>query len=384
AALERPSLSLPSIFMTELAQAELWLSWGIEPVAMTGHSLGEYTAACLAGVMSVADALEIVTLRGKLFETLPEGGMISVPLPEAELEPLLVDALTIAVINNPDMCVVSGEVESIAKLETILTEREVESRRVQINVAAHSPMLEPILAPFKARLSQMTFNPPQRPFISNMTGTWADPEAVVDPQYWVHHLRHTVRFADGLATLMAEPERIFLEVGPGQTLSSLVRQHPAKQKSHLPIPSMRHHKEDVSDLWYWHSSIGKLWAAGAAFKWMAQYADEYRRRIPLPTYAFDHQRYWIEPGTQIRTSMVPPQSARLAKLPNLADWFYKPAWVTAPPVETLDQETAVNWLIFADAYGVGKALGNQLAAAGHEVVYVTPGKRLDQMDMVNY
>jgi len=382
-ALQHASLSLPAIFMTELALAKLWLSWGIEPAAMTGHSMGEYTAACLAGVLSVADALSIVTLRGKLFETLPPGGMISVPLPEAEVKPLLVEGLNIAVINGPEMCVVSGQVAAIEKMEAVLAAKEIEFRRIRIEVAAHSAMLDPILAEFERHLQQITFHAPQRPFISNVTGTWADPNQVVTPQYWVTHLRHTVRFADGLATLMQEPGRVFLEVGPGQTLSSLARQHPAKQKSHTIISSMRHRKEETPDDLFAATALGKLWLAGVTLPWQDYYQNEYRRRIPLPTYPFDHQRYWIEPGKHLLgVEAAPPP--RLAKLPDIAQWFYQPVWSQTGAAPAADKETVRNWLIFADGHGIGAALAERLTAAGHEVALVRPGAAFSQQELRRY
>jgi acyl transferase domain-containing protein len=213
-ALQRASLNLPAIFITEYALGKLWLSWGIEPVAMTGHSMGEYTAACFAGVLSAADALAIVTKRGQLFETLPAGAMISVQMTEEALTPLLVPGCSIAVINNPELCVISGEEPAVDAMEAKLAEMGVEVKRVRIKVAAHSPMLDAILDEFGQFLSRIRFNPPQMPFISNLSGNWITAEEATDPQYWVRHLRHTVRFADGLSTLLQDPNRLFLEVGP--------------------------------------------------------------------------------------------------------------------------------------------------------------------------
>lgn len=375
-ALQKPSLSLPAVFMTELALAELWLSWGIEPVAMTGHSMGEYTAACLAGVLSVADGLSIVTLRGKLFETLPEGGMISVPLPETEVIPLLVEGTNVAVINSPDMCVVSGHVEAIEKMEAIFAEREIDSRRIKIQVAAHSAMLDPILDEFERHLQQVNFMAPKRPFISNVSGSWADPNEVVTPQYWVTHLRQTVRFAAGLETLMQDAGRVFLEVGPGQTLTSLCRQQPAKQKSHGIVSSMRHRKEEVTDDLFIYNALGRLWLNGVDIPWQDYYQDEYRRRIPLPTYPFDHQRYWIDPGVGLETAVI-PQKPSLSKLKNLDDWFYQPEWVQIDPTPADDQDKH-SYLIFADELGIGQALADKLEDASHDVVVVKIGAEFTQ------
>ncbi len=380
--LKRPSRNLPAIFMTEYALAQLWRSWGIEPAAMTGHSLGEYTAACLAGVLSLKDALFIVTLRGKLFETLPEGGMVSVPMTEDALKPYLTDGLSIAVINNPELCVVSGEVAALEKLEAALAEIEVECRRVRINVAAHSPMLEPILDEFGRELAKIQFSPPTMPFISNLSGGWIKPEEATDPHYWVRHLRHTVRFADGLTTLLQEPNRVFLEVGPGQTLSSLVRMHPEKGKLHTAVSSLRHRKEELADLQFALTSLGRLWLAGVMPDWDAFYADELRYRVPLPTYPFERQRYWIEPGTTLFSGAEVAKTV-LAKMPELDDWFYKRTWQLTDKPATAVVEP-ITWLLFKDQLGVGEQLQQQLRNAGHTVVSVTVGEQFRQLDEFAY
>lgn len=380
--LKRPSRNLPAIFMTEYALAQLWCSWGIEPAALTGHSLGEYTAACLAGVLSLKDALFVVTLRGKLFETLPEGGMVSVPMTEEALQPYLTNGLAIAVINNPELCVVSGELAALEKLEAALAEKEIEVRRVRINVAAHSPMLEPILDEFGRELAQIQFNPPTMPFISNVTGTWIKPEEATNPQYWVRHLRHTVRFADGLGTLMQEPNRVFLEVGPGQTLSSLVRMHPEKDRSHTAVSSLRHRKEELSDLQFALTSLGRLWLAGVMPDWAAFYTDEVRYRVPLPTYPFERQRYWIDPGTTLFSGAEVTKTV-LAKMPELADWFYKRTWQrTEKPAAAVMEP--ITWLLFKDKLGIGDQVQEQLYRAGHTVVSVTVGEQFRQLGEFAY
>lgn len=381
-ALKRPSLNLPAIFMTEYALAQLWLSWGIEPAAMTGHSMGEYTAACLAGVLSLKDALFIVTLRGKLFETLPKGGMVSVPISEADLQPILGDGLSIAVINNPELCVVSGEVGAIKKLEAVLADREIEYRRVRIDVAAHSPMLDPILDEFGRELAKIQFNPPTKPFISNVTGTWITPAEATDPHYWVGHLRHTVRFADGLRTLMGEPNRLFLEVGPGQTLNSLVRMHPDKDNTHTAVASLRHRKEILSDLQFALTSLGRLWLAGVKVNWDLFYTDEIRHRLPLPTYPFERQRYWIDPGSTLFSGAEVTKTP-LAKMPKLADWFYKRSWKVTDKPETAVVEP-LNWLLFKDKIGVGEAVAQQLRDGGHTVISVMVGERFRQLGEFAY
>lgn len=365
--LEKPAAALPALFLTEYALARLWLSWGIEPAVMIGHSMGEYTAACLAGVFSFADALSIVTLRGKLFETLPAGGMLSVSLPEVELRPHLFGSLDIAVLNSPTASVVSGPLDDIEKMAGYLDEQRIEYQRVPIDVAAHSPMLEPILAPFEAHLRRIRFNPPQKPYISNVTGTWVRPQDATDPLYWVRHLRHTVRFADGVATALQTANLILLEVGPGKTLTSLARQHPDAPNGLIALTSLRHVRETANDQAYLLTTLGRLWGHGAEPDWPALYPQEIRHRVPLPTYSFDHQRYWIEPGI-VSNQAAAPSYPR--KQNNLDDWFYRPTWTLKPLPDAAAAEPP-SWLIFLDQLGVGERLAQQLQAEGHTVTVVT-------------
>ncbi|HEX3526901.1 MAG TPA: amino acid adenylation domain-containing protein, partial [Thermoanaerobaculia bacterium] len=297
-ALSRTSTALPALFITEIALARLWMSWGVRPQALIGHSLGEYAAACLAGVLSLEDALAVVALRGRLFETLPEGAMLSVPLPEAEVLPLLAAGLSIAAINDAAQCVVSGPVEEIARLERELTGRGLEVHRLHIDVAAHSTLVEPILGEFGKLLRSLRLQLPRIPFISNVTGTWIRDEEATDPEYWVRQLRHTVRFAAGLDTLLAEPQQVFLEMGPGRILGSFARRHPRKSAGHEIFTALRHVKDPVSDLELTFQLLGRLWLAGVEIDWQAFQGTERRRRVPLPTYPFQRRRFWVEAPRQ--------------------------------------------------------------------------------------
>lgn len=378
AALQRPSLSLPSLFLTEYALASLWLERGIKPQALIGHSMGEYTAACLAGVFSLSDALTIVTLRGQLFETLPEGGMISVPLPEKELKDLLPKELSIGVINNPEISVVSGEVGPLQTFSEYLEQQEIPFTRIKINVAAHSPMLDPILQRFAAHLETVEMRRPTVPYISNVTGSWITLEEATDPNYWVTHLRHTVRFSAGLETLFQNPNQIILEVGPGRALSSLVRQHPGKVHQTTTLTSMRHAKEAVPDDQYFYLTFGALWADGVDVSWPDLLPVEGRRRIPLPTYAFDHQRYWIEPGNQLFVQSA-QKDGHLSKQKRFEDWFYQPRWQHAPLPRKLAPVEPKTWLVFEDDSGLGHAVCDQLLERGYNLITVSASDRFQKI-----
>jgi phthiocerol/phenolphthiocerol synthesis type-I polyketide synthase E len=289
----RPFYGLPALFAISYSLAQLWLSWGIQPTAMIGHSLGEYVAACLAGVFSLEDALALVVLRGRLFEHLPEGAMLSIPLTHEEIEPLLGDRLSLAAINGPAQCVVSGAVDALVELQTLLQARGIQTRGVQISVAAHSRMVNAILPEFTQFLQKIHLHAPTLPYISNVTGTWITAEEAMDPHYWARHLRQTVRFAAGIETLLQAGYLHFLEVGPGQTLSALIRQHPAKSARHLILSSTRHPKMPYADLGYLLTTMGRLWLSGLPIHWAGFYKDEQRRRVSLPTYPFEHRHYWV-------------------------------------------------------------------------------------------
>ncbi|MEZ5317814.1 MAG: beta-ketoacyl synthase N-terminal-like domain-containing protein [Vicinamibacterales bacterium] len=376
AQLARPMPSILAVFVVEYALARLWMSWGIEPAAMSGHSLGEYVAACLAGVFTVEDALAIVKARGDVFDRLPPGAMLGILRPESEVRAWLTGGLALAAVNAPTSCVVSGPVDEVAALEARLTADEVETQRLHIDVAAHSPMLDPFLDGFSRRIATIPMAAPTRPFISNVTGRWITPEEATSPAYWVRHLRQTVRFADGLATLLAEPDRVLLEVGPGRTLTSLARQQPTPPPG--LVTSLRHPTETAGDLETCLGALGRLWSLGVAVDWDAVAGDAPRRRTALPTYPFERQRYWIDaPGGAAgaaRTSPEGPPAAATAtearggteKRSDIADWFYAPVWTAVPPLaepDAPDAEATAHVVVFADAVGLAAEAAARLQAA---------------------
>jgi len=295
AAIKQPTNALATLFTIEYALAKLWLYWGIQPSQMIGHSMGEYTAACIAGVFSVEDGLRLVTLRGRLFESLKNaGGMLSVPLSETEVEPFLTANTTVSVINKPNNCVVSGTVAAINHLQEILATKNIEAARIHINVAAHSPQIDPIIPEFKAFLETIDFNKPTIPIISNLDGQLVQPDLITTPQYWINHLRQTVRFSDGLATIFQQENIALLEVGPGQTLATFARQHPAKNKTHFIYSSIRHPKETIDDVAFILKTLGKLWCNGININWQHYYQHLAPAKVSLPTYPFERKRYWVE------------------------------------------------------------------------------------------
>jgi amino acid adenylation domain-containing protein len=303
----RPSMQLPAIFIIEIALAKLWQSKGIEPSALIGHSVGENTAACLSGVMSFEDALGLVSLRGQLFETVKPGGMLSVTLSVDELSSYLNDDLDLATINGPNQCTVAGQSDALKALEKKLEHDGVDVQVIPIAIAAHSHLLEPILNEFGNYLRSIKLKPPGIPFISNLTGDWISDVDAQDPEYWVRHLRNTVQFSDGVMKLLTDDKHIFIEVGPGKILGSLVKLHQADAASRV-VSTLRHPREEITDSYFLLNTVGKLWVSGYPVNWSDWIHNEARQRLSLPTYPFQGKKYFVEPS--VRSSQFVQEKAR--------------------------------------------------------------------------
>jgi thioesterase domain-containing protein/malonyl CoA-acyl carrier protein transacylase/acyl carrier protein len=323
--LERPQWLQPALFACDWALARLWFSWGVKPEALLGHSLGEYVAACLAGIFSLEDALTLVVTRARVAEQLPPGGMLSVLAPAAELEPLLGAELSLAAINGPASCVLSGPLGALESIEHTLVARGLSCKRVRYSRAMHSSMFDPYLADFERVVARVKLGAPKLPVVSSVTGQWLSEREATDPAYWVRHLRHTVRFSDALALLLAQEERALIEVGPGTILGSLARQHPARTSQPVisSLPSVT--AQETSPL----APLGEAWLAGVQVDWEHFRAGERRRRVPLPTYSFDRERYWIQPVTPApatrRAEPLPPPSPSSSRRTARRDTPVEPA-----------------------------------------------------------
>jgi amino acid adenylation domain-containing protein len=290
--LDRTLFAHPATFAVEHALARLWMDWGVKPKAMIGYSLGEYTAACIAGVFSLEEALWLVAERARLIEELPAGAMLAVPLSEGEVLPLLGPDLSLAAINAPQMCVVAGTASAVAALAGELADQGVASRLLRTSHAFHSQLMEPVAERLVELVRRLALKPPRIPYLSNVTGTWITGREATDPQYWGRHLCQPVRFSAGLGELFQEPGRFLLEVGPGQALSTFARQHPAGGTANV-VPCLGEHG-GTADQAILLRAVGRLWLAGIEVDGARFFRHERRRRIPLPTYPFERQRYWID------------------------------------------------------------------------------------------
>lgn len=372
--LQDTAVAQPVLFTIEFALASLWRRWGVEPDAMIGHSLGEYVSACLSGVLSLDDALALVALRGRLMQEMPPGSMLAVLRPEDEVRGELSDSVSIAAVNALEVCVVSGPSDEIDALRTRLEERGALCRPLHVTHAFHSPMMEPILSRFTEEVRKVRLSPPRIPFVSNVSGDWITDAQAVDPAYWgKEHIRKPVRFADGLQRLTQGKETVLLEVGPGAALTGLARQSADRSTVHTFAASLPNAKEEISEVQFLLTSLGRIWQAGAPIDWNGFYADESRNRVSLPTYPFEPVRHWLEPET---AGEERPGSAPDTK-PEFDDWFYQPSWrrslrprlEQAPDVDHRLSTVAV----FADVCGIGDGIASRLRQRGHRVIVVRPG-----------
>jgi len=376
----------PALFTIEYAMTRLWQSLGITPDAIVGHSMGEYVAACLAGVLSLEDAVRLIASRARLVHALPQGAMLAVTLPEQELLPLLTEELSISLINGPRLCVVAGPAAAIREFERMLNAKSIICRPVQNAHAFHSRMLDPIVQAFEEEVGKVRLGEPTIPYISNVTGTWITRREATTPSYWATHGTRTARFSDALHELWQFKNPILLEAGPGRTLGVLAMQHPDRRDGGDPVvvSSIRHHYENQSDVEFlWHG-IARLWLSGAELTWDNVPSGGQRRRVALPTYPFERQEHWLEP---LRVAPdAPPTDVTVHKNPNRSEWLYVPSWTRLLPSAidiheaALQHESARTWLVCADDSGLASTLVTRLEAAGHTVVTVRIGTRFQQAD----
>ncbi|WP_354642977.1 SDR family NAD(P)-dependent oxidoreductase [Kitasatospora camelliae] len=369
--LDRTLYAQPATFAVEYALARLWESWGVAPAALVGYSIGEYVAAHLAGVLSLEDALLLVAHRARLIEGLPAGAMLAVPLSEERVRALLDGTLSLAAVNGPALCVVAGTDEAVGALEARLRAEGVAARRLRTTHGFHSHLMDPVVEEFGALAARVTLHRPRVPYISNVTGDWADAELVTDPAYWVRHLRQPVRFADGVARLWEEPGRVLLEAGPGQSLTSLALQlRPGSAASGVAVASLPGGFDRQSEERFLLGAAGRLWVAGVELDWPAVSGGNEAVKAVLPPYPFEESRHWIDPAPRTPRRPVPS----LARKADLADWFHAPVWEQLPPRPAQPASPALSWLLFLDEEGVGRALADRLAADGHRVSTVRAGE----------
>ena len=377
-ALERTLHAQAAQFSVEYAASRLWQSLGLVPDAIVGHSMGEYVAACLAGVMSLEDALRLISVRAKLVEALPKGAMLAVTLGEKGLRDLLTPGLSISLINGPELCVVSGAPAEVAVLEATLAERGIIARRVANGHAFHSRMLAPIADPFREEVRKVRLKAPAIPYSSNVSGTWVTREEATSPDYWVAHALRTARFDDALRAMWKHKDAVLLEIGPGRTLGMLAMQHPGRKDAGDPLTlaTIRPSYENASDTAFLLQAVGRLWLQGADIRWEA--IPGRGRKVPLPTYPFERKLHWLQSAATPET-LAAPGLASVPRNPDPAQWLYVPSWKRLLPRSARERAHS-NWLILGQRKGIASRLAAKAASAGHAVVTVTEGKRFRRED----
>jgi len=385
--LQQTQITQPALFVMEYALAQLWMSWGVRPKAMIGHSVGEYVAACLAGVMALEEGLGLIALRGRLMQSLPPGGMLHLRMNEHKARHMLPSGVDLAVVNGQDFCVVAGPEEVLATFQEELQKIGASGTRLKTSHAFHSAMTEPILEEFRSAVKQIKLQAPRLPFVSNVTGNWITPEQAQNPDYWVQHLRGTVRFGDGIELLLQQQTgSVFLEVGPGKTLSQFVQvasqSSKDKRKPKAIIAGIGAGTNESSQRAEYPGlleSLGLLWSLGVCISWSGFYQEERRRRISLPTYPFERQQYCLKPGwgkIGVRTS---------TERRKIDDWFYLPSWKRSlvPAAARANQNTqgqAKTCILFTDRSTAGNDLGAKLEEENWQVVWISAGKEFQKVD----
>ena len=325
------SLAQPAIFAIGYALAKQWDHWGIRPDLMVGHSIGEFAAATIAGVIDLPDALGLIALRGRLMSGLPGGVMVSVRASEAELAPYLGAGLDLAAVNGAKACVLAGSEAAAAAVLPVLEAAGFVTSRLHTSHAFHSHMMDQAVAPFRDAVAKIKLRSPQIPILSTVIGDWLTEQEATDPDYWAGHMRRPVRFYDAMQTLWAEGRHIFLETGPGRTMATLAGQNPDRRRAQPALASLPHAQAENADA---HLSMleafGGLWANGYPVDWARLEGDRPapKRAAGLPTYPFQRKRFWVEPVDVVASAAVALEAAPVD------------AQITAPALEALQISAA--------------------------------------------
>ncbi|MEM9274446.1 MAG: SDR family NAD(P)-dependent oxidoreductase [Cyanobacteria bacterium P01_F01_bin.143] len=390
-ALTETQYAQPAIFTIEYALAQLWISWGIKPENAIGHSIGEYVAATLAGVFSLEDALKIVAKRGQLMQQTTSGAMLSVAMSAEQAIAVIKDfpELSLAVVNAPELSVISGTENAIAELETKLPQQGIACRRLHTSHAFHSLTMDGVLDEFIAVFNDIKINSPQFPLISNVTGTWITETEITNPQYWARHIRETVQFSLGISEILQNPNRILLEIGGGRTLATLAKQHQFNSIETIFLTSLPHPKEEIPDMEFILNSLGKLWLAGKDINWESLHQNQTPYRIPLPTYPFERKRYWVERDyeqSQIVENKSETKSLKQTKKPDIQDWFYVPSWQRNQLLVNSEFDIKENYscLVFNHGDAFSQEIIAELQQLDCDVVSVSVGSQFAKEDDSSY
>ncbi|MEC4816771.1 MAG: SDR family oxidoreductase, partial [Scytonema sp. PMC 1069.18] len=370
--LDQTAYTQPALFALEYALAQLWLSWGIKPQAVMGHSLGEYVAACIAGVFSLEDGIKLIAKRAQLMQSLPAGGEMAVLFTTEERVTAAIapyaGQLSIAGINGSENIVISGTRESVQAVVQQMASEGIKVTQLNVSHAFHSPLMEPILDEFEQTATQIKYSAPQIPLISNLTGEAIAPEEVTAPSYWRRHLRGAVRFYTGIKTLHQQGYEVFVEIGPSPTLSGMGRRC-LSEGTGVWLPSL---KKGQPDWQFLLESLKSIYIRGVEVNWSGFDRDYARRKVSLPTYAFQRESFWspMEFGENVLPSLAEEKVAH--PVVNSSELFYQWQWRPESPVPS-EEMTPGAILILSDRHNLGESLGGMFAPDKYPTYFVTPG-----------
>jgi acyl transferase domain-containing protein/acyl carrier protein len=355
----------PALFVVSYALARLLMQLGITPDIMIGHSIGEYVAACISGVFSLEDALSLVLKRGELMQQMAPGSMLSISITEMELHVLLEQQpeICLAAVNSTELCVVSGTQHAIARFRALLDQQGYVTRILHTSHAFHSSMMDPMLDAFEKEVAARKSGLAAIPFISNLHGRKITDKEATQAAYWSGHLRQTVRFAAGIETLLATEQAVFIELGPGKVLSTLLRSNKNSKRTHHSIQLLPAQPDKETDSQRFLSALGELWVHGIMPDWKLLYGSEKRRKVSLPAYSFERVAYPVNvDALDLVSGMVKEMIAEapLRRNPDLSKWFYAPTWKLAPLLPApLPAKSMGCTVIFADGQGIADALAGK-------------------------
>ncbi|MFB9924337.1 SDR family oxidoreductase [Amycolatopsis halotolerans] len=355
---EETQFAQPALFAVGYALSRLWRSWGVEPEAMIGHSVGEYVAAAEAGVFTVPEAVRLVCARGRLMQQAPPGAMLAVSMDEDRLREWLPTGLSLAAVNGSGACVVAGLAEAVEDFAAKLSAEKIQNRELRTSHAFHSPLMDGVLPDFRAEVAAVSLRRPNRPYLSTRTGDWITPEQAADPDHWVRQLRDTVRFGDCVQRLLADGSWALVECGPGRQLAGLARIRPrgaARSKGPLALPSLPTPGDSRGDVETLYAAAGRLWTVGVPVRTGRIGAPG--RRVPLPAYPFERTHYFVEPD--------PPGAPQPAPEPLEHSWVSVPTWRQTAPLTATGEPSS--WLVFSDGPR-GTDLVAALRRSGADVV----------------
>jgi len=379
-----------ALFIIEYCLAKLWMSYGVMPEAMIGYSGGEYVSACLAEVLSLEDAVSFIVESGKQTQNINNGSMLAILKSEKFVSSLLNDKLFLAAVNGVSLCLISGANEEVDNLQDKLAKQNIMCYRIPTLLAYHSNMMEPIVEPLLNKLKKVKLNKPKIRWISSVTGTWITDDEATDPNYYVKKIiLNPVRFIDSLSTIFKNPELILLEVGPGQILSPFAKQHPDwPHKEQIVLSTLKAPQYALSETKALFTTLGQLWLSGVPVNWKKFYQNEKRFKIPLPTYPFEKESYWVEPKQVSGNFDAYLSQESFDKKENIGDWFYLPSWnrshISLKQSNVKQQIENQNWIIFLDQHGIGDQIISHFSNKNVKIITIKKGNLFNKINENSY